>query len=183
MLESRRSLTVARLKTLLTYWPLSGHFVHNECGRRTDLHRQIAGHLREDGYRIIKLDGEKYRASHIAWLYMTGKWPKDEIDHANKNPSDDRWVNLREASSADNKYNKDGWRKKEQYKGVYVYLNKKKQRWRAAAMVQNKNYHLGIFDTPEEAAVAYDTFAEKMHGKFARLNFPKQPIERDWLFV
>jgi len=110
---------------------------------------------------------------------MTGKWPVEEIDHKNRRRADDRWTNLREATSGNNKYNKAGWAKKEQYKGVYASGKK----WRAAAMVNYKNYHLGSFENPEDAAAAYDAFVCKAHGEFAQPNFPPPLIERDWLFV
>ena len=47
------------------------------------------------GYRQICVDGKHYRANRLAWLYMTGKWPKLEIGYINRNISDTRWANLR----------------------------------------------------------------------------------------
>jgi hypothetical protein len=50
-----------------------------------------------DNYRTITIDGVKYLAHKLAWLYMTGhypQYPKEEIDHANSNGDDNRWCNL-----------------------------------------------------------------------------------------
>jgi hypothetical protein len=41
---------------------------------------------------VIWVDGKIYRATRLAWLYMTGKWPKLEIGYINRKTSDTRWV-------------------------------------------------------------------------------------------
>jgi hypothetical protein len=54
------------------------------------------------------------------------------------------------------------------YKGVNFQCGK----WHAKITHHLTQYHLGYFNTPEEAARAYDNAAKKRHGIFARLNFP-----------
>ena len=36
---------------------------------------------------------------------MTGDWPKEMLDHINRNPADNRWCNLREVTRAENRLN------------------------------------------------------------------------------
>lgn len=67
----------------------------------------IAGRLTQAGRWQIRLAGEFYYASRLAWLYMTGDWPIDQIDHINRDRADDRWCNLREATQSQNSYNRD----------------------------------------------------------------------------
>jgi hypothetical protein len=65
----------------------------------------VGGIHKSTGYCRIGIDGCLYRSSRLAVLYMTGEWPKAEIDHVNCNKADDRWENLREATHAQNQRN------------------------------------------------------------------------------
>lgn len=47
-------------------------------------------------------------------------------------------------------------------------------RWQARIMRNGKRVFLGNFDTPEEAARAYDAAARELFGDHARLNFPEE---------
>lgn len=54
------------------------------------------------------IHGYHYKASRLAWLYMTGEWPKYEMDHINHVKDDNRWVNLRDVTPAENCANRTG---------------------------------------------------------------------------
>jgi len=118
-----------------------------------------AGHLRKDGYLRICIDSQIYEAGRLAWLYIKGYFPENQIDHINQNPSDNRFKNLREASKQCNarnygnpKNNKTGVR------GVYWY--QAGQKWQAYIMVDQKGYHLGFHEDFTEA-VAHRLAAEQ----------------------
>jgi hypothetical protein len=53
----------------------------------------------------VRIDGKQYAAARVIWKMKTGKDPTEMIDHINRDPSDDRWVNLREISRRDNRLN------------------------------------------------------------------------------
>ena len=57
-----------------------------------------------------------------------------------------------------------------------VYFTKRANKWIAAIEKDKKKYHLGHYDTPEEAARAYDAKAKELFGEFARLNFPEEKV-------
>lgn len=57
-----------------------------------------------------------------------------------------------------------------------VTWHKQSSRWQAAIKVLRRSIYLGLFDTEEEAAVAYDTAASVHFGPYARLNFPKAQV-------
>lgn len=99
-----------------------------------------------------------YYTGRLAFLWMKGYWP-EEVDHADRDPSNDKWSNLREANSSLNKFNRDYG----DMRGVYASGNK----W--WAMVGRAGY-LGTFNTLEEASAARDVAAFAIAGPFAILN-------------
>ena len=115
----------------------------------------------------IKIDGKLYLAHRLAWLYMVGAWPRDEVDHKNLDRRDNRWDNLREATSGQNNTNKGLQRNNTSgLKGVTWHRATRK--W-AAAIRHDKHYmHLGLFDCPAAAYFVYAVNAAELHGEFAR---------------
>lgn len=130
------------------------------------------------GYEKIYFEGRQHSTSRLAWLYMTGEWPEFEIDHKNRNPSDNRWENLREATPAENGANRENAHTGE-YRGVRL---RDGVRFEAAIHVNETSIYLGSYDTAAKAALAYDQAAKKYHGKFAIFNFPNS-VHRDWILV
>jgi len=154
------TLTANRLRELLCYDPETGNFSRAKTGKR-------AGWLDVHGYRRVSIGGVKYYAHRLAWLYMTGEWPSNEIDHTNTDRSDNRWANLRVASSSDNKGNRRCQKNNSSgFKGVYWASHA--SRWRAEIKRGPKRYRLGYFPTRLAAAAAYEAAANKLFGEFAR---------------
>lgn len=93
------------------------------------------------------------------------------IDHINGNRLDNRRSNLRVTDRTGNRRNTSVQNNnKAGYKGVGP--KKHGQPWRARITVDGKSLYLGAFDTPEEAARAYDAAALEHFGEYAWLNFP-----------
>jgi hypothetical protein len=106
---------------------------------------------------------------HIAWYLTYGEWPTQEIDHIDRDPANNRLANLRSATHAQNSRNR---RKKagsssSQYKGV---VKVGPSRWDAYISKDGKRIYLGGYYSELEAAQAYDTAAQELHGEFACLN-------------
>jgi hypothetical protein len=102
------------------------------------------------GYRIIGYEGHNYRAHRIAWLLVHGVWP-NIIDHINGDRLDNRLSNLRDGTHAENNMNQAKPKRANPYLGVSAFRGK----WRAVIQVSGKQKHLGVFNTPEDAAQAY----------------------------
>lgn len=165
-------LNAERLKRDFAYDPDTGSWTRIGQTRQGHFGQPVASAPKLSGYVVITIDGKAYRAHRLAWLYMTGEWPSGPIDHANMVRSDNRWSNLRLATTALNNVNrrqKPG--SKHGLKGVSDTITP--GRYRARIKVGPRHIHIGVFDTPEEAHAAYCREAAAHYGEFA--NFGDGP--------
>jgi hypothetical protein len=160
-------LTQERLKELLTYDPATGVF-RNRIDRGHVKAGAVAGNTHSTKrYRYISIDSRRYFAHRLAWLYMTGEWPKDQIDHINCIRDDNSWSNLREATNSQNHANIGKRRdNKTGYKGVF--RRKDTGKYSARIRINGVQVHLGHFGTAEEAAAIYAEAANVAFDDFAR---------------
>src|SRR5262245_57168181 len=97
-------LEVTRLRELLKYIPETGDFYWKKP-RRGMVQGACAGTLINNGYIHIVIDGHAFKAHRLAWFYVNGVWPKQQIDHINGKRADNRICNLREAVQRQNSWN------------------------------------------------------------------------------
>lgn len=153
-------LTQARLKELVSYDPETGYFtnlINRGCakaGARTELNTP-------DGYLIASVDGKTYRCHRLAWLYMTGEWPRGEIDHIDGRRWNNSFSNLRDVSKSGNMQNLK--KAKKHNKLGILGVSIKKGRYIAQIQVNKKGIHLGSFDTAEQASAAYIKAKRELH--------------------
>ena len=156
-------LTQERLKELLDYDPETGVFVWKVNRGRTAKAGTPAGNKNHDGYNRIMVDGKHYMAHRLAWFYVYGVWPANELDHINRERGDNKISNLRKASRLENMWNRARHSNNTSgYAGVS--WSKLHNKWRADIQVNGKGKHLGLFNTPEEAHTAYLAAKEELHN-------------------
>lgn len=160
------SLTVERLRHLLSYDPATGIFTRR-IGVKGYAAGSRVGYRRADGRLCIRVDRKLYLASRLAWFYVQGCWPEAEIDHRDCDTVNDQFGNFREATPSQNGGNKRKYRNnKSGFKGVSWH--RQNQKWLAQICVERKYRYLGCFDDPAEAHASYVKAACELRGEFAR---------------
>ena len=171
-----RILTQDLLKEFFDYRDGELYWKESGSGRKIG---NIAGRLRKDGYRGIRINDKLYYAHRLIFLYHYGYMPQF-LDHADGDPTNNNINNIREATNQENSRNMkrtksiNGKPTSSKYKGVY--LNKRDKIWVAQIQIDGKQKHLGSFKSESSAAAAYNRAAIKYFGEFARLNILSQPL-------
>lgn len=145
-------ITAIKLREILKYTPETGVFIWKVSASNCIKSGDVAG-TQINGYCYIRVLGRKYAAHRLAWLYVYGEWPIQQIDHINRNRSDNRICNLRTATVAENAQNTSlPDRNTSGHKGVS--WNKSVQKWRAYIEHQRKQIHIGYFSDINKAVSA-----------------------------
>ena len=124
------------------------------------------GHLGQNGYIRIILRGREYPAHRLAWFYVHGVWPAQDIDHRNGVRHDNRIANLRDVSDVVNQQNRRQAASNCRSKllGAWPASNPKASKpWRSAIKVGAEMRFLGYFDTEVLAHAAYIRAKRKFH--------------------
>jgi hypothetical protein len=154
-------LTIDRLKEALAYDPETGFFVWRIAINSRAVVGKVAGKLKSTGYIYIGLDSEQYPAHRLAWLYMTGEWPQNSIDHIDGDRANNRFVNLRDVPASHNAQNQR--RAQNGNKSGYLGVSKRGRHFYAQINVGGKIEMLGKFNTAKEAHLAYIEAKRERH--------------------
>lgn len=165
-------ITASRLREVLAYDAETGVLSWRvatgsraKVGDQAGSVENMKGGLRR---RTVFVDGCRYKAHRLAWLYMTGQWPDGIVDHKNNNGLDNRFFNLRIATPTQSVWNtceKAGG--KSGVKGVSLF--KRTGKWRAEIRDGGKKRHLGYYATVDDAKAAYEKAAMSLHGEWRYL--------------
>lgn len=157
--EKYEQFSLKYLKSRLSYdsetgiftWKFKNSINRHDKRFNTIFGGKVAGGCKSsNGYLQIQIDGKLICAHRIAYLFMTGEWPDDEIDHINGNRLDNRWENLRAVSREENFKNKKI--AKNNTSGVMgVHKDKNLNKWIVQINVSGKKKNLGKFDDFFEA--------------------------------
>ncbi|MEH0015774.1 HNH endonuclease signature motif containing protein [Citrobacter portucalensis] len=165
-----KNFSIENLKKIpefIAYEPETGNFRRlRSIGNRFKV-GEVAGTINNQGYVRIMMFGMGFQAHRLAFYFMTGELPADdlEVDHINGDRSDNKWGNLRLVTHAINmqnsrtpKHNTSG------HPGVlYVKTNRK---WAARISVKGRMIQLGEFVEKQDAIECYLKAKRKLHEGF-----------------
>lgn len=143
------------LKELIVYCPLTGSVIWKVYRNGSATKYSKCGTLTNDGYYQTTIFGKKYQLHNLIWLYMTGKFPANQIDHIDGVRHNNAWSNLRDVTIRENAQNQKVHR--EGHLPGVQYITKGK-RFVARTWIGNKRIYLGCFKTAEEANNAYTSY-------------------------
>ena len=151
-------ITQQELKEALSYNKDTGTFTWIKTAT-------VAGSKLNTGYISIKINQKRYVAHRLAWLYIHGDMPNNQLDHINRNKSDNRIENLRECNNAENSQNKINplSTNKSGYFGVSYYKNRKLNPYVASIYANGTNTHIGCYNNPIDAHEAYVKAKKQLH--------------------
>jgi len=138
------------VREYISYNPDTGILIRRKHRCSTEIGKEV-GFKTDRGYMKCKILGKRYLIHRVVWLYMTGEFPSNQIDHINHDRSDNRWCNLRTATGSQNQHNRRlSKNNKSGVNGVFASGD----RWIAQVKHCNKVIKLGIFTTKEDAIKA-----------------------------
>ena len=144
----------------LNYDKETGIFTWKHDGTRGVKAGHVAGSKMTSGYIMLSVKGKRLLAHRVAWLFIHGEFPFGNIDHINRNKSDNRASNLRPATYEQNAQNRQKNSKNTSgFKGVTWH--KRDERWQAAITIKGKVVHLGYYKELEDASKAYIEASKK----------------------
>jgi len=155
------------LKTIMQYFPDTGEFfwLKNQNSNSIKIGDKV-GFIKKTGsgsiYISTSIHQKEYRLHRLAWLYMTGQFPKNVIDHINGNGTDNRWSNLRDVTHKENNRNMKLYDTNTSGITGVCFCNRSKK-WIARIMVDYKQVCLGCFGSIFDAVCARKN-AERLYG-------------------
>lgn len=172
MSKKEKLLTVSLLNCMFVY---SDGFLYWKKDGYNNIHKagDFAGTFNSDGYYIVAIHGDRFLGHRIIFFMHKRFFPKN-VDHIDRDKSNCRIGNLREATSSENSKNVS---KRNGLSSQYLGVCYKKQTGKWVVRIRigypSKNLNIGYFFEEIDAALAYNRAAVLHHGEFANLNIIK----------
>jgi hypothetical protein len=150
-------LTQEELWALLDYNPETGVFTWKFTFCSRAVKGTVAGTTNGGGYQQIRIHGKIYASHRLAFLWMTGSFPEEYVDHINHDKQDNRWCNLRKATAQQNMQNRKKLCGVRRRGGVFT----------ARIHHNGKEIYLGCFPNLADAVAARVKAATEIFNDFA----------------
>ena len=167
-------LTLRDIKKMVTYDPETGSFYYGVLGKSSKYGwqkqyagRKMATSSKNGDYCRTNFCGYSVKSHRLAWLLMTGKWPKGMVDHINGDRSDNRWENLRDANYSQNAINRRKLNSNNTSGARQVSWNKEAKKWRAYVRANGRITHVGYFDLFSDAVEAQARKEVEIWGEYS----------------
>lgn len=161
------SITVDRVRELFDYDDNEG-YLRWKVARQKINKGDIAGYISSsDGYWYVCIDYVEMLAHRAIWLWKTGQWPKCQIDHKDRNRSNNKWNNLREATNSENMRNVGRTAQSNNRSTNYRGIDIKRGKYRVRIHVDGKEVVVGRFLSLQEAKAARLAAEEKYWARNA----------------
>lgn len=160
---AKADLTAQRLRELLHYDPETGVFTWL-VRRHKNPAGMTAGTPDKDGYIQIGIDRHCHKGHQLAWLYMYGDWPTQQVDHRDRVRSNNQLLNLRLATPGQNGQNRSVALRNNKT-GVLGVSPNGRGKFVANIGVDGRAIYLGTFATVADAAEARSR-AKVVHHPF-----------------
>lgn len=128
---------------------------------------KVAGTIRGDGYVIARINGVNTCLHRVVWTFVNGSPGDMDIDHIDRNPSNNRIGNLRLASRQQNIAN--SRLRKNNSSNAKGVTRSRGGRWVASIHISGSLRYIGTYDTVTEASDAYMRAARSAFNEFATL--------------
>ena len=157
-------LTQPSLKDILNYDQVTGIFTWKITSGKASVGNRAGSIHKSNGYRRIIIKGKHYSEHRLAWLYMTGEMPANEIDHINGIRTDNRFDNLRAATRAENLQNqRHANSKNKSTRLLGSAFHKQSGTYFSRIQVDGIVKFIGAFKTAQEAHNAYVNAKRQVH--------------------
>ena len=149
------TLTRDRLLDLLSINTEHGTFTWKHTMGGKAKKGQEAGALTANGYVTIRIDQRDYLAHRLMWLYVYGGFPVLNVDHIDRDKTNNRPTNLRIATEKQNAENRPLKSKNSSgHRGVFYRKYLKSKPWHVSITNNRKTIHVGYYATADEAIAA-----------------------------
>lgn len=159
------TLTAEIVREHLAYDPETGIFTRLVSSGYRGCHKagKAVGSSNGGKYLETMLLGHRVLLHRLAYLYMTGEWPTDDVDHIDGDGRNNRWNNLREVTRKTNIQNQRKAQSSNKSGFLGASFDKFTGRYVARINSNGKYLNLGRFDTAEEAHAAYLEAKRRLH--------------------
>ncbi|MDX1558990.1 MAG: HNH endonuclease [Marinobacter sp.] len=157
-------LTQEFVRQIFDYNPKTGALHWTPTGCRTMAGRR-AGYVNRSQkddyvYRVVQIRGKVFLEHRVIWLHVHGNPLPSQIDHKNRNATDNRIENMRDGTGINN-YNF-SLSTRNTTGAMGVTRNKQSGKYQASVKVRGKSHYLGLYENLEDAAEAARAYREKM---------------------